>query len=156
MTGTFSRADSCRSVTKCFIWGQTFVDVLISLISSIHLYHYRQTLIWWSFSFSFLPWSIITNAVEIVVSTFNSCAAKVFRIMPCYLNDIHHRHSSKSWILNTSQIFKNNIENIKVIFLNNRFLVDAVESNLIPNLLHICYRTFGQVFDRWLAVHLVF
>lgn len=31
MTGTFSRADSCRSVTKCFIWGQTFVDVLISL-----------------------------------------------------------------------------------------------------------------------------
>lgn len=51
-------------------------------------------------------------------------------------------------------IYKNNIENIKVIFLNNRFLVDAVESNLIPNLL--CYRTFGQVLDRWLAVHLVF
>lgn len=51
-------------------------------------------------------------------------------------------------------IFKNNIKNIKVIFLNNRFLVDAVESNLIPNLL--CYRTFGQVLDRWLAVHLVF
>lgn len=123
-------------------------------IFSILLYHYRQNLIGWSFFFSFLPWSIITNAVEIVVSTFNSCAAKVFRIMPCYLNDIHHRHSSKSWILNTSQIFKNNIENIKVIFLNNRFLVDAVESNLIPNLL--CYRTFGQVLDRWLAVHLVF
>lgn len=54
----------------------------------------------------------------------------------------------------TSQIFKNNIENIKVIFLNNKFLVDAVESNLIPNLL--CYRTFGQVLDRWLAVNLVF
>lgn len=53
-------------------------------------------------------------------------------------------------------IYKNNIENIKVIFLNNRFLVDAVESNLIPNLLHLCYRTFGQVLDRWLAVHLVF
>lgn len=155
MTGTFSRADSCRSVTKCFIWGQTFVDVLISLFSSIHLYHYRQTLIWWSFSFSFLPWSIITNAVEIVVSTFNSCAAKVFRIMPCYLNDIHHRHSSKSWILNTSQFIKTILRTLRLFFWTI-FLVDAVESNLIPNLLHICYRTFGQVFDRWLAVHLVF
>lgn len=116
MTGTFSRADSCRSVTKCFIWGQTFVDVLISLFSSIHLYHYRQNLIWWSFSFSFLPWSIITNAVEIVVSTFNSCAAKVFRIMPCYLNDIHHRHSSKSWILNASQFIKTILRTLRLFF----------------------------------------
>lgn len=45
-------------------------------------------------------------------------------------------------------IYKNNIENIKVIFLNNRFLVDAVESNLIPNLL--CYRTFS--IGGWLLI----
>lgn len=45
-------------------------------------------------------------------------------------------------------IYKNNIENIKVIFLNNRFLVDAVESNLIPNLLS--YKTFS--IDGWLLI----
>lgn len=59
----------------------------------------------------------------------------------------------ESWI--PHKFLKTILRTLRLFFWTI-FLVDAVESNLIPNLLHLCYRTFGQVLDRWLAVHLVF
>lgn len=118
MTGTFSRADSCRSVTKCFIWGQTFVDVLISLFFYTFISLSSKSYLM-KFFLQFLT----------LVHNYKRCRNSCFHIQLVRSQGIQNyamlpeRYTPQALFnklnLEYLTIFKNNIENIKVIFLNN-------------------------------------